>query len=112
VSKQLAGRLYLNAAAWRNFLPGGPAPIQSPQLREGATFRYRPLGCPVTHFARVLKYEQGIATVHLVGPRHLLDGSPAPRDIGICMVTAFEGVVSRGRQPEMGETVRSPPESH
>lgn len=80
------------------------------QFKEGDIFRYRPLGCPITHFAKVLKYEQGIATVHLVGPVHLLDGSPAPEDIGICMVAAFEGTVSRGRQPEVGETVRFLPE--
>jgi uncharacterized Fe-S cluster-containing protein len=74
--------------------------------RPGDVFRYRPLGCPITHFARVLKYEHGIATVHLIGPVHLLEGEPAPQDIGICMVAAFEGIVSRGRRPEVGETVR------
>ena len=41
---------------------------------------------------------------------HLLQGLPAPEDIGICLVTAFEGVVSRGRRPEVGETVRFLPE--
>jgi hypothetical protein len=39
-----------------------------------------------------------------------LQGLPAPEDIGICMVTAFEGLVSRGRRPEVGETVRFLPE--
>ena len=38
------------------------------------------------------------------------NGSPAPRDIGICMVAGFEGVVSRGRRPNVGETVRFLPE--
>ena len=79
-------------------------------LKEGDIFRYRPLGCPITHFARVLKYEKGIATVHLVGPIHLLQGLPAPDDIGIAMVAAFEGLVSRGKRPEVGETVRFLPE--
>jgi uncharacterized protein len=79
-------------------------------LKKDDIFRYRPLGCPVTHFAKVLKYEKGIATVHLVGPVHLLQGLPAPEDIGICMVTAFEGVISRGKRPEVGETVRFLPE--
>jgi len=80
------------------------------QLKEGDVFRYRPLGCPITHFARVLKSDRGIVTVHLVGPVHLLQGLPAPEDIGICQVTAFEGLVSRGRRPEVGETVRFLPE--
>ncbi len=48
--------------------------------------------------------------MHLVGPVHLLQGLPAPEDIGICMVAAFEGTVSRGRRPEVGETVRFLPE--
>ncbi len=78
--------------------------------KEGDIFRYRPLGCPITHFAKVLKWQHGIATVHLVGPVHLIDGRPAPEDVGICMVAAFEGTVSRGRRPEVGETVRFLPE--
>ena len=79
-------------------------------LKEGDIFRYRPLACPITHFARVLKSDRGVVTVHLVGPVHLLQGLPAPEDIGLCMVLAFEGTVSRGTRPEMGETVRFLPE--
>jgi uncharacterized Fe-S cluster-containing protein len=60
------------------------------------------LGGPITHFAKVLKNKQGIVTVHLMGPVHLLQGLPAPEDIGICMVAAFEGVVSWGKRPEVG----------
>jgi uncharacterized protein len=78
--------------------------------KEGDIFRYRPLGCPITHFAKVLKWQHGIATVHLIGPVHLIVGRPSPEDIGICMVAAFEGTVSRGRMPEVGETVRFLPE--
>jgi hypothetical protein len=83
---------------------------RSVDLHQGDLMRYRPLGCPVTHFAKVLKVSHGIATVHIVGPVHLLDGSPSPSDIGICMVAGFEGVVSRGKVPEVGETVRFLPE--
>jgi len=52
--------------------------------KEGGGFRRQPFGCPITHFARVLKNQQGIVTVHLVGPVHLLHGLLAPEDIGIC----------------------------
>ena len=41
---------------------------------------------------------------------HLLQGLPAPEDIGFFLVAAFEGLVSRGRRPEVGETVRFLPE--
>lgn len=98
-------------------LPGEPScredlyPFdRSADLHQGEFMRYRPLGCPVTHYAKVLKFSHGIATVHLVGPVHLLDGSPPPDDIGMCMVAGFEGVVSRGKVPEVGETVRFLPE--
>jgi uncharacterized protein len=98
-------------------LPGEPScredlhPFDvSVTLRPGDVFKYRPLGCPVAHFAKVLKCSHGVATVHLVGPVHLLDGSPMPEDVGICMVAGFEGVVSRGRMPDVGETVRFLPE--
>jgi uncharacterized Fe-S cluster-containing protein len=76
----------------------------------GEIFRYRPLVYPVTHIARVLKFNHGIAMIHLVGPVHLISGSPAPRDIGTCMVAGFDSGVSRGRRPEVGETVRFLPE--
>ncbi|MHB8119850.1 MAG: hypothetical protein ACYDHX_14190 [Methanothrix sp.] len=58
----------------------------------------------------MLKHDRGISIVHLVGPVHLLQGLPVPEDIGICMVTAFEDTISRGRRPEVGETVRFLPE--
>jgi uncharacterized protein len=41
---------------------------------------------------------------------HLLEGSPPPEDIGICLVAAFEGVLLRGRMPDVGETVRFLPD--
>ncbi|OPY50531.1 MAG: Electron transport complex subunit RsxB [Methanosaeta sp. PtaU1.Bin060] len=80
------------------------------KIRVGDVLSYRPLGCPIKHFARVLRHEHGMATVHLVGPVHLLNGSKMPEDIGICLVSAFEGMVSRGRTPDVGETVSFLPE--
>ena len=41
---------------------------------------------------------------------HLLQGLPAPGDIGLAMVLAFEGTISRGKRPNVGETVRFLPE--
>jgi uncharacterized Fe-S cluster-containing protein len=29
-------------------------------LKEGDIFRRRPLGCPITHFAKVLKYDRAM----------------------------------------------------
>jgi uncharacterized protein len=47
-----------------------------------------------------------VVTVHLVRPVHLALVLPAPEDIGLAMVLAFEGTISRGKRPEVGETVR------
>ena len=81
------------------------------KFEVGDVLRYRPLGCPVTHFGKIIKIYHGLVTVHMVGPRHLLgDESFAPKDVGVCLVAAFEGIVSRGRVPEVGETVSFLPE--
>ena len=42
--------------------------------------------------------------------QNLKTGSAMPRNTGICMVAAFEGTASRGRKPEIGETVRFLPD--
>jgi len=77
----------------------------------GEYVRYRPLGCPVTHFARVLDVKRGIITVHLVGPIHRLGRDDvAFEDIGLCLVVAFDGIVSKGRVPDVGQTVKFLPE--
>ena len=62
-----------------------------------------------TYFNSIISCRVVVA-VHLVGPVHLLQGLPAPEDIGLAMVLAFEGTVSRGTRPEVGETVRFLPE--
>jgi uncharacterized Fe-S cluster-containing protein len=81
------------------------------EFEVGDVLRYRPLGCPVTHFGKIIKIDHGLVTVHMVGPRHLLgDENFNPKDVGVCLVAAFEGVVSRGRIPEVGETVSFLPE--
>jgi uncharacterized Fe-S cluster-containing protein len=84
---------------------------QQAKPKPGEYLRYRPLGCPVTHFARALDVEKGILTVHMTGPIHRIGSDTVSfRDIGICMVAGFDGMVSRGRIPDVGETVRFLPE--
>jgi uncharacterized Fe-S cluster-containing protein len=76
----------------------------------GDVIRYRPLGCPIAHFARILEVRDGLFTVHVVGPRHRLgDEEFSYTDIGLCMVMGFEGDV-KGKPPEVGRTVRFIPE--
>lgn len=99
-------------------LPGEPScredlyPFDSEAKPSAGEFiRYRPLGCPVMHFARALDLKKGILTVHIIGPLNRLGGSKATfHDIGICMVAGFEGMVCKGRIPDVGKTVRFVPE--
>ena len=59
------------------------------------------------HFAKVMKFSKGIATVHLAGPHQLLEEEDFQyKDLGMCMVTGFEGSVNKGRVPDVGETVK------
>lgn len=80
-------------------------------IETGDFLRYRPLACPITHFARVIDVSPGIYTIHLVGPLHRL-GQEAFRfkDVGLAMILAFEGIVSKGRVPKVGQTVKFIPE--
>jgi Predicted Fe-S protein len=82
-------------------------PFTRKELKEGDIIRYRPLGCPIIHFARILNEDNGLITVHLVGPCHRLgeDVEFDYLDIGVCMVGGFEGII-QGKLPAVGETIR------
>lgn len=81
-------------------------PLTPKGIKIGDYIRYRPIGCPITHFAKIIDYKDGLITVHIVGPR-------LPNkyiDIGLCLVIGFEGIVKEGRVPNVCETIRFIPE--
>jgi hypothetical protein len=82
-------------------------PFTRKVLKAGDIIRYRPLACPITHFAKILNEDNGLITVHMIGPCHRLDPEADFEfmDIGVCMVGGFEGVIE-GKLPSVGETVR------
>lgn len=82
-------------------------PFTRKVLKAEDVVRYRPLACPITHFARILSEDNGLITVHMIGPCHRLDPKANFEfiDIGICMVGGFEGIIE-GKLPSIGETVR------
>jgi uncharacterized Fe-S cluster-containing protein len=41
-------------------------PFTREEIKPGEIIRYRPLGCPIIHFAKVLEENHGLITVHLV----------------------------------------------
>ncbi|WP_319508638.1 (Fe-S)-binding protein [uncultured Methanolobus sp.] len=84
----------------------------SVEVEVGDFLRYRPLGCPVTHFAKVIDMiPGGIYTVHLVGPLHRLGNNDFKfKDVGLCMILAFDGKVAKGKIPKVGQTAKFVPE--
>lgn len=82
------------------------------EVEVGDILRYRPLGCPVTHFAKVIDKTPGaIYTVHMVGPLHRLGNDEFKfKDIGLCMILAFDGKVAKGKIPKVAQTVKFVPE--
>lgn len=80
-------------------------PITPNKLTSNSYIRYRPIGCPIVHYAHVLNNYQGLITVHVVGPK----AHNFYTDIGLCMVIGFEGEVKEGKIPNMCDTVRFMP---
>jgi uncharacterized Fe-S cluster-containing protein len=85
-------------------------PFSRAELKEGDVIRYRPLGCPIIHFAEILDENHGLITVHIVGPCHRLEEDFEYLDIGVCMVGGFEGIIE-GKHPAIGETIRFLPKN-
>ncbi len=82
-------------------------PFTRKELKKDDIIRYRPLGCPIIHFAKILNEDNGLITVHMIGPCHRIDAETDfdYMDIGVCMVGGFEGIID-GRLPKVGETIR------
>ena len=77
------------------------------KVKIGDLITYRPLGCPIVHFAKILDINHSILTVHLTGPLNRLGAEGyEPIDLGICQVAAFEGTLLNDRIMEVGETVK------
>jgi uncharacterized Fe-S cluster-containing protein len=82
-------------------------PFTKKELKKEDIIRYRPLGCPIIHFAKILDEDNGLITVHMIGPCHRIDPEVdfEYMDIGVCMVGGFEGVID-GKLPSVGQTIR------
>lgn len=82
-------------------------PFTRKELKKGDVIKYRPLGCPIIHFAKILDEDNGLITVKIIGPCHRVDAEVEFDfiEIGLCMVGGFEGIVN-GKLPDVGETIR------
>ena len=79
--------------------------FSSAKLEQGQIIRYRPLGCPIIHFARIISINQGLLDVWVIGPCKLLGREENATDVGICMVLSFQGTIE-GERPRVGQTVK------
>ncbi len=80
-------------------------PFSNNKFSVGEIIEYRPLACPITHYARIIKVEGNLLTVHLIGPCRRMDSTIKYKSAGLCMVIAFEGCFS-GKNIKPGQTVR------
>ena len=86
-------------------------PFYRKDYKKDDLIQYRPLGCPLPHFARILEEDKGLITVHMIGPCHRMDETSDMQfeDVGVCMVGGFIGIVE-GEKPFVGQTVRFLPD--
>lgn len=80
-------------------------PMVLVDLKIGEVIEYRPLGCPIVHYGKVIKVDHLLVTVHLIGPCRRREGETKFTPIGCCMVIAFEGRF-HGKNISVGETLR------
>ena len=80
-------------------------PMALVNLQIGEVIEYRPLGCPIVHYGKVIKIDHLLVTVHLIGPCRRRESETKFTPVGCCMVIAFEGRF-HGKNVKVGETVR------
>lgn len=75
-------------------------------IKKGDHIKYRPLGCPIPHFAEIIDDAHGMYVVHLEGPCNRFNTEKIEYiEVGIALIAAFEGVYN-GKTPEVGKTVK------
>jgi uncharacterized Fe-S cluster-containing protein len=81
-------------------------PFSNIQTEPDDVIRYRPLGCPITHIARVVETDHNLITIVIIGPETTRNTDVTSiLDLGICMVLAFQGTYE-GKSLRVGETIR------
>lgn len=78
-------------------------------VNKGVLVRYRPLGCPITHFSRVIEVDHGLLDVWVEGPCMRLGREVAVVELGICLILSFQGTIE-GALPNVGQTVKFLPD--
>jgi hypothetical protein len=78
-------------------------------IEQGDIVEYRPLGCPIVHYGKVLEIDNLLITVHLIGPCLRKNQNLTFKSIGCCLIIAFVGRY-QGKDIKVGETIRFLPD--
>ncbi|WP_321345134.1 (Fe-S)-binding protein [uncultured Draconibacterium sp.] len=81
------------------------ASFSSVPVNRGNVIRYRPLGCPIIHFAKVIEVHNNLMDVWIIGPGKLQGRDDETIDLGICLILSFQGTIE-GTPPKVGQTVK------
>ncbi len=79
--------------------------FSSVPIEKDTIIRYRPLGCPIVHFSRIIEKNHNLLDVWVIGPGKLLGRKEEACDVGICMILSFQGTIE-GEMPKVGQTVK------
>ncbi|NQU85610.1 MAG: hypothetical protein HQ541_07605 [Mariniphaga sp.] len=79
--------------------------FSSNKVSNGDLIKYRPLGCPITHFSRVIETNHGLLEVWVEGPCIHKGINEIPVELGICMILSFRGIIE-GDLPNIGQTIK------
>jgi uncharacterized protein len=80
------------------------ASFSTKPIIKGGLIKYRPLGCPITHYSRVINVDNGLIEVWEASPCNFGE-EETPIDLGICLILSFQGKVD-GQFPNIGQTVK------
>lgn len=84
-------------------------PMSAIMVDVNEIVKYRPLGCPIVHYAEVIKKQSLLLTVKIIGPCERLGNEFHYHDVGLCMVIGFEGK-HKCSNIRVGDTVRFLPQ--
>lgn len=86
------------------------ASFSTVHVKKGMLIKYRPLGCPITHFSRVITLENGLMDVWEEKPCEQFNENETPVELGICLILSFQGKI-KGPLPNIGQTVKFIPDN-
>ena len=80
-------------------------PFSNTPLNIGDVIEYRPWGCPIVHYGKIIEKHASLIVIHIIGPCKRINKHTKYKCIELCMVVAFKGTFY-GKNIKVGETIR------